>query len=80
MQIRKLHEQQSIKPTVKQISADTRIAALEAKLGNASQPKEGDVKKKEEILPKNQSGGETGEILEWLVRHWVQSIRNLADS
>ena len=46
MQVRKFHEQLGIKPNVKQISADTRIAALEAKLGIASQTEEGDVKKK----------------------------------
>ena len=56
MQVRKLHEQQGIKPTMKQTSVDTRIAALEAKVGITSQPKKGDVKKKE---------GETLEEPKW---------------
>ena len=46
MQVRKLHEQQGIKPPMQKTGTDTRISALEAKLGIASQPKEGDVKKK----------------------------------
>ena len=46
-QVPKLHEQQSIKPTMKMTSANARIAALEAKLGINSQPKEGDSKKKQ---------------------------------
>ena len=45
MQIRKLHEQQDIKPAVNQTSADAMVAALEAKLRINSQPKKGDVNK-----------------------------------
>ena len=41
MQVRKLREQKGIKPTAKQTNADAGIAALGAKLGIASQPKEG---------------------------------------
>ena len=41
MQVHKLHEQQGIKHTAKQTSADARIAALEAKLRIASHPEEG---------------------------------------
>ena len=52
MQVRKLHEQQSIKPTTRQTSRDARISALEAQLRISSQPKEGEVKKKEEENPK----------------------------
>ena len=37
---------------MKQPSADARIAALEAKLGICSQPKEGGVKETEEESPK----------------------------
>ena len=59
MKVRKLCEQQGIKPAVKMTSADTRIAALEAKLGVSSQPKEGNVKNWREKLPKNQHEGET---------------------
>ena len=51
IQVSKLHEQQGIKPIAKQTSADARIAALDAKFRIASQPKEGDVKKKEEETP-----------------------------
>ena len=53
MQVRKLHEQQDIKPATKQTSTDTRIAALEAKLGISSQPEEGEVKEKKGGTPKN---------------------------
>ena len=52
MQVRKLHEQQGIKPTAKQTSAEARIAALKVQLGINSQTKESDAKKK---------GGETFE-------------------
>ena len=45
MQVCKLHEQQSIKPAIKQTSADARIAALEVNHGINYQPKDGDVKK-----------------------------------
>ena len=51
MQIRKLQEQQGIKPAAKQTSTATRIAALEAQVGISSQPEEGDVKKKEGETP-----------------------------
>ena len=57
MQLHKLHEQQGIKPATKQTSADARIAALEAKLGIASQPKEGNAKKKEGEIPKEPAQG-----------------------
>ena len=60
----KLCEQQGIKLAMKQTSTDTRITALEAKLGITSQPEEGDVKKRRVGLLKNQSGGGTGEILQ----------------
>ena len=46
MQVHKLHEQQDIKPNMKQTSADAKIAALKAKLGVSSQPKEGNVNEK----------------------------------
>ena len=46
MQVRKLQEQQGIKPAARQTSADATISALEAKLGIASQTKLGDVKEK----------------------------------
>ena len=52
MQVRELHEQQDIKPTAKQPSADARIAALEAQLGISSQLSMGDNKKKEGDTPK----------------------------
>ena len=51
MQVHKFHKQQGIKPAVKQISADARIAALEAKFVISSQPEEGDVSKNEEKTP-----------------------------
>ena len=57
MQVRKLHEQQGIKPTMRQTSADMRIAALEAKLGVSSQSKEGDVKKPEGETPEEPAWG-----------------------
>ena len=47
MQVRKLQEEQGIKHTMWQTSADARISALEAKLGIASQPEQGGVKEKE---------------------------------
>ena len=56
MQVRKLCKQQGIKPTTKQTSTNARIVDLEAKLRRASQPKEGDVKKKE---------GETSKEPQW---------------
>ena len=46
MQVCKLHEQQGIKPAMKQTIADARIAALKAKLGASSQPEKGNAKKK----------------------------------
>ena len=52
MQIRKLQEQQGIKPAAKQKGADARIAALEAKLRISSQPEEGDIKKTKGETPK----------------------------
>ena len=57
MQVRKLCEQQGIKPAVKQTSADARISVLEAKLGITSQPVQGDVNKKEGETPKEQKCG-----------------------
>ena len=57
MQVRKLHKQQGIKTAMKQTSTDARIAALEAKRGIASQPKEVDVKKKEGETPKEPKWG-----------------------
>ena len=47
MQVKKLCEQQGIKPTMKQTSSKARIAATEAQPRISSQPEEGDVKKKE---------------------------------
>ena len=44
MQVCKLHEQQGIKLTMKQTSAEAMIAALEAKLKITSQPKKDDGK------------------------------------
>ena len=41
MKVRKLHEQQDIKPTMKQSSADAGIADLETQPGISSLPKEG---------------------------------------
>ena len=63
MQICMLHEQQGIKPTAKQTSADARIVALQTKLRITSQPKEGDVKIKERETTKEPKGGGTGVIL-----------------
>ena len=63
MQVRKLQEQEGIKPTMRQTSADVRISALEAKLRITSQPEQGDVKKKEGETPKEPKWGITGEIL-----------------
>ena len=57
MQDRRQHEQQGIKPVTMQTSADASIAALEAKLGIRSQPKEGDVKKTEGETPKEPAWG-----------------------
>ena len=57
MQVRKLFKQQDIKPTSKQTSTDARIAALEAQFGLSSQPKEGDVKKKEGETPEEPAWG-----------------------
>ena len=57
MQVCKLHEQQVIKPAEMQTSMDARIVALEAKLGLKSQPKEGDVKKKDGEAPKEPAWG-----------------------
>ena len=53
MQVHRLCKQHGIKPAVKQTSTDTRITALEAKLGIISQPKKGYVKQKEREIPKN---------------------------
>ena len=47
MQVHKLHEQQEIKPAMKQTSTDARIAVLESKLVINSEPIEGDIKKTE---------------------------------
>ena len=44
MQVRKPCEQQGIKPITKQLSAEARIAALEAQVRTNSQLEEGDVK------------------------------------
>ena len=52
MEVCKLCKQHDIKSTMTQTNADARIAALEAKLGISSQPKEGDVKRKERETPK----------------------------
>ena len=53
MQVRKLNEQEGIMAATKQTNADTRTAALEAKLGvTFSQPEEGNVKKMEGKTPK----------------------------
>ena len=57
MQVCNVHEQQGIKPNMKQTSTDARIAALEAKLGITSQLEEGDVKKKEGGTPKEPKWG-----------------------
>ena len=51
MQVQKLHEQQGIKPTMKQMSTDIKIATLETKLRVSSQPEEDDVKKQRKRLP-----------------------------
>ena len=50
---RKLHEQQGIKPTVHQPSAEARISSLEAQLGVDTQPKRVMWQRKREGLPKN---------------------------
>ena len=63
MQVHKLHEQQGIKLASKQPNADARIAALDTKLGIHSQPKEGDVKKKEREAVKEPTWGKTERIL-----------------
>ena len=39
MKVKKLYEQQYIKPTAKQTSAEARISALDAQLGIISQPR-----------------------------------------
>ena len=52
MQVHKLHKQQGIKPTMKQTSTDTRIAALETKFQINSQPEDSDTKNKEGENPK----------------------------
>ena len=57
--MRKLCEQQGIKPAAKQTSADARIAVLEAKLWISSQSEEGNVKKKGVETPKEPPKGET---------------------
>ena len=57
MQVGKLHKHQGIKLAMKQTSIDARIAALDAKLGIASQSKEGDVKEKEGESPKEPQWG-----------------------
>ena len=64
IQVRKLQEQQGIKPTTWQTGTDPRISALEAKLWIAFQPEQGDVKKRSERLLKKKSGGKAGEILQ----------------
>ena len=51
MQVNKLCKQHAIEPITRQTSAKARIAALGAQLGVNSQPKEGDVKKKERETP-----------------------------
>ena len=57
MQVRELCEQQGIKLTTKQTSAEARIAVLEPQLNISSQPKKGDVKNKEEETPKKLAWG-----------------------
>ena len=57
MQVRKLQEQQGIKPTAKQTSTGARIAALEDKLRISSHPKEGGVKKTKGEAPKTSAWG-----------------------
>ena len=61
MQVRKLREKQGNKPAMRQTKTDARIAALEAKLGIASQPKQGDVKKKVGEAPKELTWGRNRE-------------------
>ena len=56
MQVKKLHEQQGIKPVTKQIRAEARIAALKAQLGINSMLEEGDAKQEGES-PKEQGWG-----------------------
>ena len=57
MKVKKLQQEQGIKPAIKQTSADARNAALEAKFKTSSQPKESDVKKTKEETRKNQAWG-----------------------
>ena len=57
MQVRKLHEQQGIKPATKHTNAKARIAALEAQLMINSQPKEGDAKQKDGETPREPERG-----------------------
>ena len=69
MQVRKLGEQQGIKPNEKeQTCIEARINAFEEQLRGCSQPKE------------NQHGGETEGIVQLLARYWEVSARNPDDS
>ena len=54
--MRTLSEEQGIKPTPKQQSADARIAVIEAQLRNNSQPKEANVIKKKGEAPRETEG------------------------
>ena len=56
MQVRKLQEQQGIKPTYKQPITEAWIAALKNQLEVNSHPEEGDVMKKEGVTPEEPTG------------------------
>ena len=64
MQVRKLSEQQSIKPAGTQPSADTRITALEVNLALVLNPRRVLSRKQRGRLPKNQHRVETEGILQ----------------
>ena len=63
IKVRKLHEQQDIKPAMKQTITDAKITALDTQLRISSQPRRVMPRRKRERLPKNQHGGGTDEIL-----------------
>ena len=76
MQVRKLHEQQGMKPAVNQSSEGARIAALEAQLGISSQQ---GGRCQEEMWRNHKqpaSGGNRGNLL---ARHRVANASNPAD-
>ena len=72
IQIRKLQKEQGIKPTSRPTSTETKVAALEAKLGVSSQPGPDNAEENwGETSKGTMWGGRKRKIMQLLTRHWV---------